>query len=140
MRVTLGNIIATGFSSLIGIGVALLYYFKNPFYCRTTIPLIILAAIALVVIFLVVLVTSNGLPGKNEKEIRAVCEHGFLLAIAAILTLIFVLISFFVCFKYVTIFTFILILFGSLFAVLMFISLFCFIYYLIRQSCQCSYR
>lgn len=140
MRISLGNVIATGVSALIGIAIALLYYFKNPFYCKITIPFIILAAIALVVIFLVVLVTSNSLPGRGEKEVRAICEHGFFLVIAAILTLIFVIIAFFVCFKYVTIFTFILMLFGGLFIALMFISLFCFIYYLIRQSCQCFYR
>ncbi len=137
MRISLGNVIATIISTLIGIGIALLYCFKNPFYHKFTIPFIILAAIALVIIFLVVLVMSNGLPKRGEREVRAICEHGFFSVIGAILTLLFSIIALFVCFKIVTIFTFTLMLFGGAFIALMFISLFCFIYYLIKQSCHC---
>lgn len=136
MRVSLGNVIATVISTLIGIAIALLFSFGNLFFARFTIPLIILAVIALVAIILVVLVMTNGLSEEREKEARAISEHGFFLAIAAILTLLFIIIAFFVSFRFITIFTFILILFGGAVIALMFISLFRFIFHLIRLNCK----
>jgi hypothetical protein len=127
--------VAIGFSFLIGLGIALLYYFFTEYFCHLTTTVIIAAVLALLALGLVDYTSVKELCCKPENGIKALCEYGFCVVSSAILTLLFALVALAISFYVVSTFTFIVILFGGTVIASLFIALGGFIRCLLSQNC-----